>query len=196
MSTNSGVNLVSERLRYEPIHRSHASEFERILCDPLVYRFIEGACPTPADLLSSFTRKEMGAPSERSDERWLDYAVRLGGSGLAIGRIEATILEKRAEVAYLFGTDFWGHGYATEGIRWLHALINTTLDIQEFWATVMPNNTRSMRLLERLGYLEAPAETWPRLTSYDPGDRVFYYIESSNRDLQTTSLRSVSEIGR
>jgi len=179
-STVEAMAKVPGRLRYEPIRGSHAAEFEGILCDPRVYRFIEDPCPSPADLQASFFRKEAGAPPERGDERWLDYGVRLAESGLAIGRLEATILDKRAEVAYLFGPDFWCHGYATEGLKWLQEHINTTYDIREFCATVMPGNTRSMRLLERLGYLEAPAETWPRLTSYDPGDRVFRYIETPN----------------
>jgi RimJ/RimL family protein N-acetyltransferase len=194
MTKRLGTNFISDRLRYEPIRRSHATEFEPILCDPRVYRFIEGGCPTPAHLQESFIRKEVGAPPERSNERWLDYAVRLAESGLAIGRIEATVLDKRAEVAYLFGPDYWGRGYATESLKWLHELINTTFDIQEFWATVMPGNIHSMRLLERCGYLEAPAETWPRLTSYDPGDRVFRFIETPNK-AHPPNLQSLSSFG-
>lgn len=127
----------------------------------------------PAELLASFKRKEAGAPSECEDERWLNYAVRLKESGLAIGRIEATLLDERAEIAYLFGTAFWGCGYATEGVQWLHQWIGLTFQIREFWATVMPGNTHSIRLLERNGYREAPRETWPQLRGYDLGDRVF-----------------------
>jgi len=100
---------------------------------------------------------------------------------MAIGRLEATVLEKRAEVAYLFGPEFWGHGYGTESLSWLHMFIEETFHILEFWATVRPDNGRSIRLLERLGYVEAAAETWPQLTSYDPGDRVFRFIKTSNR---------------
>jgi len=174
----------SERLSYERILRSHAAELEPILCDPRVYEFIDCDCPTPADLEESFRRKEAGAPQHRSDEKWLDYAVRLTGSGVAIGLLEATILEERAEVAYLFGPDFWGCGYAAEGLAWLHELIRTNFGIRDFWATAKPGNERSMRLLERSGYREAPSNTWPRLTSYDPGDRVFRYLAEQDETVQ------------
>ena len=129
-------------------------------------------------------RKEAGAPSHRGDELWLDIAVRLIGSGVAIGLLETTILEERAEVAYLFGTDFWGNGYATEGLAWLHELIRSNFGIRDFWATVKPGNERSMRLLERSKYREVPAGTWPRLTSYDPGDRVFRYLVEQDETVQ------------
>jgi RimJ/RimL family protein N-acetyltransferase len=36
----------------------------------------------------------------------------------------------------------------------------------------MPENAPSIRLLERLGYIEVTGG-WPKLLSYDPGDRVY-----------------------
>jgi hypothetical protein len=152
---------------------------QHVLCDARVYAFIDAPCPTLTDLEASFARKEAGAPAERSDERWLDYAVRVTESGEAIGRLEATIIGERAEVAYLFGPNFWGYGFATEGLAWLHEFLSSSFGVSEFWATANPDNIRSIRLLERAGYLEAPSETWPRLTSYDPGDRVFRATRTS-----------------
>ena len=151
----------SGRLGYEVILRSHAAELEAILCDPRVYEFIDVECPTLADLEASFTRKEAGAPPHRADEHWLDYILRLSETGVAIGRLEATLLDGRAEVAYLIGPGFWGCGYATEGLAWLHDSIRTTFGVRDFWATVMPGNFRSMRLLERSGYREVPSGSWP-----------------------------------
>jgi len=184
MDTRSLTLPDSPRLSYERILRSHAAELESILCDPRVYQFIECDCPTSAELEESFMRKEAGAPQHRSDERWLDYMVRLTGSGVAIGLLEATILEERAEVAYLIGPDFWGYGYGTEGLEWLHELIRSNFGILDFWATVKPGNDRSVRLLERSNYREVPPNTRPRLTSYDPGDRVFRYQADQDETAQ------------
>jgi RimJ/RimL family protein N-acetyltransferase len=44
--------------------------------------------------------------------------------------------------------------------------------VDEFWATTAPGNARSIRLLERLGYVRATTG-WPRLLSYDDGDVVY-----------------------
>jgi hypothetical protein len=174
-----------DRLRYELIQEHHAAELQRALCDPRVYEFISGPCPTPSELKLSFARKATGAPTHRPDECWLDYAVRLRDTGKAIGRLEATLIGRRAEVAYLFGTDFWGCGYATDGLAWLHELLAGSFGVVEFWATVAPGNLRSRRLLERAGYEPAAPETWPDLRSYDPGDCVFHRLANFPETPQT-----------
>ena len=102
----------------------------------------------------------------------MNYAVRLSRTGTLIGRLEATIVEGRAEVAYLFDPQFWGQGYATEAMSAFHDHLQQNEHVSEFWATTAPRNVRSIRLLDRLGYAPAP-EPWPRLLSYEKGDLVF-----------------------
>jgi len=169
------MNLESQRLQYEKITPTHAVELQEALCDPRVYEFIANhGTPTAADLREVFKRKALGPPPSRSDETWIDYAVRSKASGTTIGRIEATILEGHAEVAYMLGPRYWGQGFALEAMRWLHQLLELEFRVFEFWATVSPHNDRSLRLLARLGYGEAAAVLWPvQLLSYNGGDRVF-----------------------
>src|ERR1700722_15641143 len=120
--TATAQQPATERLTFEPIQPHHAAGLQHVLCDPRVYECIEAPCPTPAELEDSFVRKAAGAPAHRPDERWVDYAVRLPATGELIGRLEATVIKRRAEVAYLFGPAFWGCGYATEGLQWLHGI--------------------------------------------------------------------------
>ena len=168
--------LESQRLQYEKITPAHAAELQEALCDHRVYEFITDlGTPTADELLQVFTRKALGSPPTRSDETWIDYAVRSKESGMTIGRIEATILQGQAEVAYLLGPRYWGYGFGFEAIRWLHQVLESEFRVFEFWATVSPNNDRSLRLLARLGYGEATSVLWPiRLLTYSNGDRVFY----------------------
>jgi len=170
------MNLESPRLQYETITPAHAAELQEALCDHRVYEFItDHGTPTAAELLQVFTRKALGSPSTRSDETWIDYAIRSKESGIAIGRIEATILERQAEVAYLLGPRHWGHGYASEAMKWLHQILQFQFKVFGFWAAVSPTNDRSLRLLARLGYVEAASVPRPdRLLSYNNGDRVFH----------------------
>lgn len=166
------------RLRYEPLHREHAAELQAVLCDPRVYEFISGPQPkTTADLERSFSRMSAGPPAHRSHERWLNYVIRLDETAQAIGRLEATVIAYRAEVAFLIGPDHWERGYATEALRWLQNLLAESYDVTEYWATVIPGNIRSRRLFERAGYSEVAADAGPTLTSYDPGDWVFWRSE-------------------
>ena len=165
----------SARLSFEKITSFHASKLTSALCDSEVYEFIDMACPTPTELETFFGRLEAGAPTNRANESWFDYAVRRDDDGQFIGRVEATVIGPNAEVAYLFGSEFWGQGYAHESLSWLHSILTKHLGATDFWASINPANQRSIRFIERFGYQEAPQNTWPRLTSYDPGDRVFRY---------------------
>ena len=80
-------------------------------------------------------------------------AGRTGGPYL--GRIEATVHdeERWAEVAYVFGQPRRGQGHAREAVRWLLE----QLEVDEVWACTTRGNTRSRRLLEALGFREAPS---------------------------------------
>lgn len=162
-----------DRLVFEPLRQAHAFELINALTDPRVYEFIEGSYPaTYEDLAAEFDRFEAGPPEGKRHERWWDYAVRLGERGQTIGRLEATLVDDWAEVAYLFGPEYWGRGYASEALTWLHGQLRQDGAAADWWASVCPGNERSMKLLTRLGYIEV-ASGWPALTSYDPGDRVF-----------------------
>jgi RimJ/RimL family protein N-acetyltransferase len=57
-----------------------------------------------------------------------------------------------------------------EALGWLHGRL-CEHGITTFWATTRPTNRRSIRLLERLGYVLA--QSFPHLTGYDPGDSVY-----------------------
>lgn len=170
------MSLRSQRLQYERIEPRHAPELQEALCDPRVYECITGhETPTADDLLQAFTRKAAGAPASRSDEVWIDLAVRSVESGVAMGRIEATILEGQAEIAYLLGARHWGQGHACEAVRWLEHYLKSEFGVTDLWATVSSRNERSLKLLHLLGYAEAPPKSWPeKLVTHQPGDRVFH----------------------
>jgi RimJ/RimL family protein N-acetyltransferase len=166
----------SDRLLLEPLGTEHANGLFEPLGHPLVWEHIEGMpAQTVAELAEQFLR--MASPPRQQRERWINYAVRRRDDGRLIGRVEATVVEHRAEVAYLFGPDHWGAGYATEAMLIFQTLLERDHGVGEFWATTSPRNERSIRLLCRLGY-EQTTEDWPPLMSYDPGDLVFLHGES------------------
>jgi [ribosomal protein S5]-alanine N-acetyltransferase len=103
----------------------------------------------------------------------VNFALRLRKTGQLIGRVEATLTpaERRAEVAYLLGTPYWGQGYAFEAMTAFQSYLRSEEGIVDCWATTSPHNARSIRLLGRLGY--QASETWPKLQTNDEGDLVF-----------------------
>lgn len=89
-----------------------------------------------------------------------------------LGRLEATVHGGISEVAFLFGAQHWGKGYATEGLAWLQSEVRHLCGVSSFWATTVPANLRCQALLVRSGYVEVTAP-FPTLLSYGPGDLVF-----------------------
>lgn len=100
--------------------------------------------------------------------------MRHADSRTALGRLEATVVGRVAEVAFLFAPGIWGNGYASEGLAWLHEELRREAGDVDFWATTLPANRRCQALLRRAGYVEVPAAVAPALQSYDAGDLVFH----------------------
>jgi RimJ/RimL family protein N-acetyltransferase len=169
---NEGTSCCSERLRYEPLSTDHAQALFPVFADPAIYRYIDNHPPASVEELSKRISQMIVPPPHRADEVWWDYAVFVRESNHAIGKVEVAIVADRAEVAYILGSAFWGKGYAAEAMEWLHGQIRERTAATDFWATTLPGNSRSIRLLERLGY--APAKAWPSIGSYHPGDLVYH----------------------
>lgn len=176
------MTLESERLTYEKITKKHADELKNVLCDPRVYMNVDdGVAPSFDELIESFALREKEAPHHRSDEQWVDYIVRTKELKIAIGRIEATVLEDRAEVAYMLGSTYWRKGYGSEILQWLQSFLNSNYKVKAFWATVTPGNEASKHLLLKNGYVEVFLDL-PRLTSYDENDWFFFKEVGTKRD--------------
>lgn len=163
----------SARLEFEPLRADHAAGLFESLSDPRVHEHLGQRPPaTVAELALQFARKLAGPPPHLARERWINHVVRLRTCATLIGRLEATVVESRAEVAYLLGPQHWGQGYALEAMLAFQVHLAQSWGVREFWATTSPHNARSISLLRRLAYTEASAPH-PSLGSYDSGDLVF-----------------------
>jgi len=162
------------RLVFEPLSPAHADDLHELTL-PDVTRFIGGEPSTIEGLREQFSILAAG-PSDSTNESWVNFALRSRATGLAVGRVEAAVINEeviRAEVAYLLIPSVWGQGLAREAMEAFETTLADGFDVEAFWATVTSDNIRSIRLLQRLGYTECPRESWPDLVSYDEGDLVF-----------------------
>ena len=162
----------TERLTIESLGVEHAEELFGALDDVRVGRFIGGPDVTTLDaLVERIEHVSSGAP-EASGQLWLNWAVLLDEGHRVIGRIEATVHDGMAEIAYVLGPRWWGHGYASEATAWLLGTLSERADVDQICATVDPSNAASIRLLDRLGMRRSrlPASG---LLSYDDGDIVY-----------------------
>lgn len=84
----------------------------RVLADPDLYTFTGGHPPNLEVLEKRYRAQTAGAPT--SGEVGHNWIVRLVDSNLAIGFVQATVIEDTADVAWVIGTSWQGQGLATE----------------------------------------------------------------------------------
>jgi RimJ/RimL family protein N-acetyltransferase len=143
-------------LTLEPQCAAHAAELFDLLNDTAVYTYLDDSPPqSRASLSERFARLE----SRRSGdgrEHWLNWAIRLDTGELA-GFVQATVGEGGiAWIAFVIGRAFWGRDIAQRATR---AVLNEgTLRYAatQWLATADRRNQRSIRLLVRLGFTQAP----------------------------------------
>jgi RimJ/RimL family protein N-acetyltransferase len=56
------------------------------------------------------------------------------------------------EAWYLLAPTYWGQGYVTEAVGALVAVGFSELGLHRIWATCLPENVASIRVLEKLGF--------------------------------------------
>lgn len=172
---------MDSRLLYTAMSVDDIGPLADVLLHPDVYQHLGGR-PDRSLFCDRQRRALAGPPDHLRDEVWVNYTVRLAESGQVVGRLEATVHHQLAEIAYLYGPQFWGNGYATEGVVWLHEKLREFTQIESLWATTTPANTRSAGLLRRCGYLRHDdILSLPKLYSYDPGDLVFRRSTASHQ---------------
>lgn len=160
----------TERLMIEPLGRAHAEDLFAALDDERVATYLGGPDVSTLDALVERVGLLVAGAPPNSGEEWLNWVVRHDGT--IVGRVEATVTGQIAEIAYVFGPRWWGHGYATESTAWMLQHLRDTRTVTEFWATVDPENVPSIALLERLDFARVVHPTY-RPSSYDDGDLIY-----------------------
>lgn len=163
---------ITARLALEPLRHEHADALVAVIGDPLVGRYLGGPdVTTIAAMHERIDQLHAGPGPDWPDERWWNFVVRRLDDGAVIGRVEGTTYGEWGELAYIFGPSSWGHGFASEATLWLIEFLHG-LGAEELWAAVHPENVRSVRLLQRLGFTAMDAPGRP-IGSFDDGDLVF-----------------------
>lgn len=159
------------QLVIEALQPSHVDELAALLHHPAVYAHIEPELPARALIAERLQRALAGPGAQFPGETWLNFLVR-DAQGRMLGRLEATLHDGVAELAFLVAPAHWGRGVAQAALQWLHRQLAGVHGVRQCWATTAPGNTRSQALLARCGYRPAALPAFG-LGSYDDGDRVF-----------------------
>jgi [ribosomal protein S5]-alanine N-acetyltransferase len=144
--------LPAERLCLRWIEEDDASALFEVFSDPQVTRYWS----TPAwkertdalrlieEVRACFVRDEL-----------LQWGITRLADDRLIGTCTLAHLDRthrRAELGFALGSSHWGHGLAREAITRLLTFAFEELELHRIEADVDPRNTKSIALLERLGF--------------------------------------------
>jgi RimJ/RimL family protein N-acetyltransferase len=160
----------TENLEVYPLTEEHAAGLVDAIADPSVRAFVINEPSTLEAMRERIAFVAAGPPDSRPGEVWLDYTF--VQDGRPIGRIEATVQNGIAEIAYVIGPAYGGRGLATEAVAWLIDHLRTRWPGNDIYACIAEGNTRSRRLVERLGFALTSPNGVP-LRSFDEGDVVY-----------------------
>jgi RimJ/RimL family protein N-acetyltransferase len=113
-----GEGWRTARLTVEPMTPAHASEMQPVLADPAMYAFMGGAPRSAAELEARYGRLSSGRSADGT-ELWGNWVLRVTDIGEVVGELQATLPSAGSSagpalVAWVLGTGFQGHGYASE----------------------------------------------------------------------------------
>jgi [ribosomal protein S5]-alanine N-acetyltransferase len=151
-STTSVISTV--RLLLEPINRHHAAAMFAGLSDARGYVYIPDTPPESiADLAADYAGLESGI-SPDGKEIWLNWVIKRLERYDFIGYVQATILcdEAALVIAYHIFPDFWGQGLGREAVAAMLSYCRAQFNVREARAYIDTRHTRSIRLVEALGF--------------------------------------------
>ncbi len=146
--------IAAAGLALEPQTAAHAQEMFVVLCDPAIYEY-ENEPPASLEWLRARFSKLESRQSAHGREQWLNWVIRLP-SGVLIGYVQATVhADRRAAIAYVLSSAWWGRGLARRAVESMIAELAGRYQVCRLTAVLKRENLRSLRLLERLGFVPA-----------------------------------------
>ena len=145
-----------------------AAELHALLWTPDVNTGTDdGSAASLQDVRARIRRWERRRSPDGS-EIWLNWTLRLKDDQTVVGRMQATVTEAWADMAWVIGRRYRSQGYATEAGRCIAAWLLEFFNLGEVRATIHPNNTASQRVATNVGMRGSGERT-------SDGDEVWSY---------------------
>ena len=149
------THLRTARLRLRLFTPDDVQIMFELNSDPEVIKYAD----TPVkDLQEAKKRLEQGPLSDYKKYGYGRFAVELIETGKVIGFCGIKYLPEieLPEVGYRYLKEYWGKGIGTEAARVCVDFARDDLKISKLVALIMPENTASIRLSEKLGMTRGP----------------------------------------
>src|SRR5215471_12798692 len=143
--------IPSARVCLVPMTPDDAGEMVSVLSGEALYAYTGGSPPALDELRARYARQAAGRSPDGRQE-WRNWIIRREPGGQAVGYVQATVVDdgKQAEIAWVVGVDWQGHGYAAEAaqavVAWLDSRGVTTIQ-----AHIHPEHAASAAVARRAG---------------------------------------------
>lgn len=146
--------LETQRLFLRAFARKDMTAYLAIIRDPRVQRYLGGGVPvfTGEPHLTNWLNNVNGRLLR--SKTVFTWCMEEKETGAVVGRIDLGGFVRRsmADIAYYLSPAVWGRGLATEAVAEVTYFGLKDLGLHRIQATVMPENTASVRVLEKAGY--------------------------------------------
>jgi RimJ/RimL family protein N-acetyltransferase/GNAT superfamily N-acetyltransferase len=201
MRHSDGENLATARLELVPLRPADADAMVAVLGDERLYTFTGGRPPSLDELRGRYQRMATGRSADGTEE-WRNWIIHSRADDQLVGTVQATIhqQEASADVAWVVGTPWQGHGFASEAagavVGWLEARGVTTIT-----AHVHPDHHASAAVAAKIGLLatgeiEDGEQVWRRTISASPGGGRSFLRRVPSGELTTAEVAVIRELLR
>ena len=158
----------TERLILRDWTDADLEPFAALNADPEVMRHFRA--PLTRDQSDAFAGRIRGRLAE---DGWGLWATEIAATGEFVGFIGLAAPPFEAhftpavEVGWRLSRDAWGHGYAPEGAQAGLSFAFDVLDLEEVVSITVPDNSKSRRVMEKLGMTRDPADDFDNPTMPD-----------------------------
>lgn len=151
MSLRSAIVTETDRLCLRAFEQADFERLYAMFNDPLVMRYYVGL--KDRDATQGWLERAWRSYEEHGYGLWAverkDTEEFLGQCGLTAVSIDG---RSEIEVGYMFQSDCWGHGYATEAAAACRDLAFTAFGAESVISLIRPENLASRRVAQRLGF--------------------------------------------
>jgi len=137
-------------IKLREFHRQDLSSLVLHLNNPAVNAFLSTRLPHPYTEEDGVYWIECG-----QKEGGLSYAIEFNNSFCGAVGVYFRKGESEAEIGYWLGECFWGKGIASKAVDQLCRIIFETTDIQRIYNPVTELNVRSIKVMEKSGFIKS-----------------------------------------
>lgn len=143
------------KIYFQSLNIDHANILFEYLQEDALYHYIPDQKYTLIQALKErYSRLIQG--SVTTDEIWMNWVIFNDSiHKQPIGTLQATLFpqQETVQIGYVIFKPFWGKGYASKAVEWLETHLKETFPIQYFEAYVDPQNTASIKVLEKNNFI-------------------------------------------